>query len=92
MRNKNNSEVMSTIVGGIIAVIIGVLIAPLLIFFGAYLCGIIAKITIGKWLVAGFALLGIEIPLESIPLLAGTLGWIGAYFRNTVNYNKTKTE
>jgi len=58
-----------------------IIIYPWLAFWFAYLGGILAKIFIGQELVAGFALLGINISIEQIPLIAGTLGWIGGFFK-----------
>ena len=69
-------------VTGIIGTIILIIfIAPWLSFWLAYFGGWIAKITIGKYLVEGFSLFGIAIPLDKIPLVAGFLGWIGGFFK-----------
>ena len=77
-----------TVICTIVLIAITIFIGPWLLFWLAYFGGWIAKIIIGKWLVAGFALLNIDLPLDKIPLLAGTLGWIGGFFLRTINYNK----
>ena len=71
-----------TILGIIGLIIIAIFIAPWLSFWLAYFGGWIAKITIGNYIVKGFALLGITLPLNKIPLIAGVLGWIGGFFKN----------
>ena len=74
----------------IILIILGVIalifILPWIAFWLAYFGGWIAKILIGKQLVNGFALIGITLPIDKIPLLAGTLGWIGGFFK-AINTN-----
>lgn len=79
-----------TILGVIALIVIFIFIEPWLFFWLAYFGGWIAKITIGKYLVEGFAILGISVPIGKIPLIAGVLGWIGGFFKNisTSNFNK----
>lgn len=84
MRNKN-SVTIGTALTVLITFTFLILFSQLISFGVCYLTGIIAKITIGKFLVDGFALLNITIPLDKIPLLAGTLGWIGSFFKSTIN-------
>jgi len=60
--------------------IIFFLIEPFLFFWFGYFVGWIAKITIGKVLIEGLSLVHISIALNQIPLLAGTLSWIGSFF------------
>lgn len=74
--------------GGFILVVIGsIFILPWLAFWLAYFGGWIAKIVIGKYLVQGLAMLGLNITLDQIPLLAGVLGWIGGFFKTTITKN-----
>lgn len=73
------------VIGIIIVFIIAIIIMPFVSFVLGYFLGWIAKLVIGKWLVAGFALLRLPIELNDIPLLAATLGWIGSYFRNSIS-------
>lgn len=68
-----------------------IIIYPWLAFWFAYLGGILAKIFIGQELVAGFALLGINISIEQIPLIARTLGWIGGFFK-AISSSKSKND
>lgn len=70
-----------SIIGLITLIIVIIFIAPWLSFWLAYFGGWIAKITIGKYLVSGFSLIGLNLSIDSIPLLAGTLGWIGGFFK-----------
>ena len=63
------------------------IIVTIILFFGqllnfglCYIAGLIAKVTIGKYLVYGFSLLNIAISLDDIPLLAATIGWIANFF------------
>jgi len=72
--------------GALTALVILIFIAPWLFFWVAYFGGWIAKITIGEQLTAGLALLNIDLPLDKIPLLAATLGWIGGFFK-TISSN-----
>ena len=44
---------------------------------------------IGKYLVEGFALLGLTIPLEKIPLIAGVLGWMASFFVSNSKSSKS---
>lgn len=79
------------ILGGVTLIIFIVFIAPWISFWLAYFGGWIAKLLIGNYLVEGFALVGITLPIDKIPLLAGTLGWIGGFFKATkLNTNKDK--
>lgn len=93
--NKNYdfdfSDVKSTMaIGGIIGMIIlMIFVIPWLSFWLCYLGGMIAKIVIGKYLVEGFALLGLTIPLEKIPLIAGVFGWIASFFISNSKSSKS---
>lgn len=79
-----------TVLGVIGVVVLVLFIQPWLSFWLAYFCGWIAKLVIGKYLVAGLALLKFDIPLDKIPLVAGVLGWVGSFFKSTINLNKNK--
>ena len=79
------------ILGIIGSIILLIFIEPFLVFWLCYFSGWIAKITIGKWIIAGFAIFNIPIKLNQIPLLAGILGWIGSFFKNSnIKWNKDK--
>ena len=72
-----------------VLICIGLLfIVPLILFGICYIAGWIASIVIGQWIVAGFALLNISITTAQIPLIAGTLGWIGGFFKATFSMRK----
>ena len=87
---KNNDFIIdgvtgiSAIISIIVIIIIMVFIAPLITFWCAYLGGWIAKVTIGKYIVAGFKMFGITMPIDKIPLVAGFIGWLGSFF-TTIN-------
>lgn len=78
----------SSIVTLIITIFLLIFIVPLLVFWISYFVGWISKIFIGKYLVEGFALVGINLPLNKIPLLAGCLGWIASFFVHRNNSDK----
>lgn len=84
------SNVKSTMtIGGIIGAIIAtIFVIPWASFWLSYFSGWIAKMVIGKYLVEGFSFLGITVPLEKIPLIAGALGWIGSFFKSRTKSSK----
>lgn len=85
---KNFLEETNIGCGGVILVVVaGIFILPWLAFWLAYFGGWIAKIVIGKYLVQGLAMLGLNITLDQIPLLAGVLGWIGGFFKTAAIKN-----
>jgi len=83
-----NKEENNTILTIIAIIIIYLIIEPFLIFWISYFVGWLSKIFIGKYIVAAFELLHISFPADKIPLLAGLLGWIGSFFKSTINTNK----
>lgn len=83
---KSKDERTAAIINLIVILIVGLFIAPWLSFWCAYFAGWIAKLVIGKYLVEAFSVLGITIPLDKIPLIAGFVGWICGF---RINY---KTE
>jgi hypothetical protein len=70
------------ILGCIAAIIAFVFFASWFSFWICYLGGIITKMVIGKYVVAGMSILGLDIAVDQIPLVAGTLGWIGGFFKS----------
>ena len=89
MNNKIKIDFDGAAFGSMILIFIGLMfIMPFINFALCYFAGWIAKVLIGKWLVAGFALLRLPIEINDIPLIAGVLGWISSFFKNsTVNKN-----
>lgn len=69
-------------IGIFLATILILIFYPFLNFWFAYFCGWIAKILIGKYIVAGFALINIDLPLDKIPLFAGVAAWVGGFFKS----------
>ena len=80
----------STIIAGIVTFVIGILIIPFLIFWLGWVAGWIATWAIGNPLVEGFNNLGISITKDQIPMIAGTITWIGAILgtNKLISFNK----
>ena len=91
MKSKKYFDSSSDLIILIITAIVIIFIWPWLSFWVAYFLGWITKITIGKYIVEGFALLNIDLPLNKIPLLAGVLGWIGGFFIGTKGNRKKES-
>ena len=87
---EDNTSTKSKIIGSIIAIIIMFIFEPFFIFWVSYFGGWLAKLMVGSHLVEGLKLIHISIELNQIPLLAGTFGWIGAFFHNIINSNNNK--
>ncbi len=77
-----------SILGIITLIVLAVFIEPWISFWLAYFGGWVAKITIGDKLVLALNFINININKESIPLLAGGLGWIGSFFKSINSLNK----
>lgn len=78
-----------SLIGAIALLAVVIFIAPWLSFWLAYFGGWIAKLVIGDYIVAGLQYFGITITKDTIPLLAGTLGWIGGFFKE-IKWNTNK--
>jgi len=79
---------------GVLALLgIGALVLILPVFYflmGAFTGWILSNVLVfaGNWVVAGLALLRLEVTLAQLPLLCGTLGFIGAYFVKSSSVSK----
>lgn len=73
-----------------IALVIGfIFLAPLLNFIAGWLVGYFIKFMIGTSIVSGLAIVGINLPLEKIPLFFGTLAVIASFFHpRSINTKK----
>lgn len=73
-----------------IVLVIGVIfLAPLLNFAAGWLVGYFIKFMIGTSIISGLAIVGINLPLEKIPLFFGTLAVIASFFHSpTINKKK----
>ena len=82
---------MKDIFAGILLIIVVIFIEPLFVFgIGAFV-GLIAKITIGNMLVCGLnSLLGTAFITKDLPLIAGTLAWVGSFFKTSVTSKREK--
>lgn len=76
IKDRDNKVIITTV----IAALIVIFVTPWLSFWCSYFVGWLSKIIIGKYLVAGFALVNIDMPLDKIPLFAGCLGWVASFF------------
>lgn len=70
-----------------ILIIIGAFVIwPFLCFILGWFTGWLIQITIGTSIVSGLALVGINIPLNQLPLFFGTLAIIASFFKkNHIN-------
>lgn len=79
-----------TVAGAIAMLVVTVFIAPFVTFWLCYFGGWIASITIGNILTNGLNTLfqTTWFTKDMIPLCAGTLGWIGSYFKVSISKSK----
>lgn len=68
---------------GIILIFAIVLISPVLYFFGGWITGWIIKITIGNAITSGLALIGLNIPIDKLPLFFATIAIIASFFHSS---------
>ncbi len=80
---RRNDVTGLEVFGAVILLILIVLVSPFVGFCCGWLTGWIIKVTFGATMVNGLGLLGLNIAKESLPLLCGTLGVIGSFFKNT---------
>lgn len=82
--NKNDDTVVALGCFGVIALaILLILVSPFIGFCCGWITGWIIKVTFGDTIIQGLGLLGFNIAKESLPLMCGTLGVIGSFFKNT---------
>lgn len=87
---KNNDYDGWAIASMITVVFLVLVFAPALCFLFGYIGGWFAKITIGEILCKGLnTLFGVAMfTPNQIPLIAGTLAWIGSFFKGASNVAK----
>lgn len=66
---------------------LSILLSSLLSIVIGYICGWIASILFGKIICAGFAIFGIMITPDKLPLLGALLCWISMFFKSVYNKN-----
>lgn len=87
MKNKDGN-IGAYIVLGILCIFL----VPFLIFWLGWIAGWIATWVIGGPLVEGFNALGIPIESNQIPIITGTIAWVGSVFgtNKIINVNKER--
>ncbi|MCC8068819.1 MAG: hypothetical protein LIO71_03585 [Ruminococcus sp.] len=65
----------------ILLLILLIIFEPFLYFICGWFTGLLIEITFSNMFINGLALLGITITTSQIPLLCGTLGVIGCFFK-----------
>ena len=73
-----------------VILIIAFFISPFLHFLGGWIAGWLIKVTIGGFIINGLAIVGLQIPIESLPLFFGTLAVVASFFK-TYNANVSKS-
>lgn len=82
--NKNdNTTVALGCFGVIVLAILLILASPFIGFCCGWVTGWIIKVTFGDTMIQGLGLLGLNIAKESLPLVCGTLGVVGSFFKST---------
>ena len=76
-----------SVIGALVSIVFLIVIEPFVYFWFAYLGGWIASITIGNILATGLnTMFNVAwFTKDMIPLCAGTLGWIGSFFKNDIS-------
>ena len=71
----------------IILIILGTIVlifaSPFINFVLGWIVGWLIKIIFGTIFISGLKLIGIDISIDMIPLLCGTLNLIGSFFRSS---------
>lgn len=78
------------VIGAIVSTFGIIIIAPFISFYLAYFGGWLCSLVIGEVLTDGLNLLfnTTHFTPDIIPICAGTLGWIGGYFKNSTSGSK----
>lgn len=97
MSYRKDDSVFAVIVAiiGIIGMIaFFIFIGPWLTFWIGYLGGWVAEVTVGDSLCRGLNTLfnTTYFTKDMLPLMGGALGWIGHYFKSTINTTKKSKE
>lgn len=69
--------------GVIVLFILLIVISPFIGFCEGWVTGWLIKVTFGDTMIKGLGLLGLNIAKESLPLVCGTLGVVGSFFKST---------
>lgn len=79
MKNFIDTDALAIGITVIILTILLIFAGPFCLFWLGYFSGWVAKITIGKWIIAGMGLFGLDLSLNKIPLLAGTIAALSSF-------------
>lgn len=74
----------------ILGIIILTILSPFLCFLEGWIIGLLIKATIGSIFITGLKLIGLNITLDTIPLLCGTLAIIGSFFKTGLSSSSFK--
>lgn len=83
------------VLGAIVGVLIAIFVVPFVSFWLCYFGGWICSLTIGDVLADGLNTVfkTTHFTKDIIPLTAGTLGWVGGYFKSkNINTSNWKTK
>ena len=69
-----------------------IFISPFIAFAEGWIVGWLIKIIFGTVFISGLKLIGINITVNAIPLLCGTLNLIGSFFRPGTDITSLKTK
>ena len=81
---KFNKELIEIV----IMIILLMFITPWLSFAIGWVVGWCSKLFIGNYIVYVFALFGITITKNDIPLISGVLAWLGIFFKTVKKSDK----
>lgn len=86
-------EILMTIIGAMVLILIFVIINPLVCAAGGYFAGWVLSSIFkfaGLWVVNGASALGLEFTLAQLPLLGAFLGFVSAFFKSGSDFTKKK--
>lgn len=75
----------------ILITIIMFFVLPFINFACGFLAGLIIKVTIGTYIIAGLNLIGLNISLNSLPLFFATLAVIASFFKTSYSTKKVSS-
>ena len=80
---KYNKELNKELIEIVVVTILLMFIIPWFSFVIGWVVGWCSKLFIGNYIVNAFALFGITITKNDIPLIGGALAWLGSFFKTS---------